>query len=91
MSSPTLMTRLGLRYRFIDGRAPLRINVTDPFAIYDSSIERNARSCIETGRERVSVRGVMLSLSGSFQSGAGRRDDGDRRGDRRRQSTRSDP
>lgn len=70
-ASSTLMTRLGLRYRFIDGRASLRVNVTDPFDIYDSSIERNASSYIETGRERVSMRRVMLSLSYSFQSGGG--------------------
>jgi hypothetical protein len=83
-ASSTLMTRLGLRYRFIDGRASLRVNVTDPFDIYDSTVERNTRSYIETGRERVSMRRVMLSLSYSFQSGAGRRSDEDRRGDRRR-------
>jgi hypothetical protein len=72
-SSSTLMTSLGVRYRFIDGRASMNLNVTDPFDIYDSSIQRSARGYIESGRERVSMRRLRLSLSYSFQSGGGRR------------------
>ena len=75
-ASATLMSRLGLRWRFLDRRASLGLTVTDPFDVYDSRIERRDRSYVETGRERVSMRRLNLSLSYSFQAGGGRRGGG---------------
>jgi hypothetical protein len=80
-ASSTLLTRLGLRSRFLDRQASLSLNVTDPLDIYDSSVERSARGYVETGTERVSMRRLTMSLSYSFQGGAGQEDGGD---DRRR-------
>ncbi|MEX0912375.1 MAG: TonB-dependent receptor, partial [Gemmatimonadota bacterium] len=42
-SSSTVMTQLGLRYRFLDRRASLNVNITDPLDMYNSSIERSSR------------------------------------------------
>ncbi len=82
-ASATLMTRVGLRYRFLDRRASLSFNVTDPFDVYDSSVQRSARGYVETGRDRVSMRRATIGLSYSFQSGGGGgRGEGGRRGDR---------
>jgi hypothetical protein len=78
-ASATLMTRVGLRYRLLDRRASLNVTVTDPFDVYDSSIERSDRGYVETGRERVSMRRLTLSLSYGFQARGGRRPGGDRR------------
>lgn len=70
-ASSTTMTRLGMRYRFLDRRASLSLNVTDPLDIYNSSVQRSTSSYIEIGRERVSMRRLTLSLSYSFQGEAG--------------------
>src|SRR5690606_6405670 len=78
--SSTTMTRVGARYRFLDRRASLNIDVTDPFDIYDSSIQRSASSYVEIGNERVSMRRVTMSLSYSFQGGATARGGGGPRG-----------
>jgi hypothetical protein len=64
------MTRVGMRYRFLDRRASLNLNLTDPFDIYDSSVERSSSSYTEMGRERVSMRRLTLSVSYSFQGAA---------------------
>jgi hypothetical protein len=55
------------------------VNVTDPFDIYDSCIERSARSYVEIGRERVGMRQVTMSLSYSFQGAGGSGGGGERR------------
>lgn len=78
--SSTTMTRVGARYRFLDRRASLNINVTDPFDIYDSSIERSSNSYVEIGSERVSMRRITMSLSYSFQGGTTGGSGGGRRG-----------
>lgn len=78
-ASSTLMTRVGLRYRFLGRRASLNVTLTDPFDIYDSSIERRDRGYVEIGRERVSMRRLTAGLSYSFQAGGRGRPAGDRR------------
>lgn len=67
--SSTIMSRLGMRYRFLDRRASLNLNVTDPFNLYDSSIRRSDAGFVESGQERPSMRRLNLGLSYSFQSG----------------------
>jgi hypothetical protein len=74
------MTRLGMRYRILDRKAALRISLTDPFDIYDSSVVRSSKSYVESGQQRVSMRRLSLSLSYSFQgAGGGGRGRGGRR------------
>lgn len=75
-ASSTIMTQLGMRYRFMDRRASLSMNVTDPFDIYDSTVERSDRGYIEFGNERRSMRRLTMSLSYSFQAGGGVRGGG---------------
>jgi outer membrane receptor protein involved in Fe transport len=78
--SATTMTRLGMRYRILDRKAALRISLTDPFDIYDSSVVRSSKSYVESGQQRVSMRRLSLSLSYSFQgAGGGGRGRGGRR------------
>ncbi len=75
-ASSTIMTQLGMRYRFLDRRASLSMNVTDPFDIYDSSVQRSDRGFVEFGNERRSMRRLTMSLSYSFQAGGGVRRSG---------------
>ena len=65
------MINTGLRKRFLDGRASINLNVTDPFDLYRPSVTYFDRGFRESGRERVSIRRASLSLSYSF-GGRGR-------------------
>ena len=71
-TSATVMTRLGVRQRLLDGRASINLNVTDPFDIYRPSTRLRDSSYVEEGRERQSIRRAALSLSYTFGGGQGR-------------------
>ena len=70
-TTSTLMTRLGVRQRLLDGRASVNLNVTDPLDIYRPSTRLRDASYVQEGRERQSIRRATLSFSYTFGGGGG--------------------
>lgn len=65
-SSATVMSSASLRKRLMDGRASISLNLTDPLDVYRPSTTTSDRGFVETGRNRVSIRRVALSVSYNF-------------------------
>lgn len=56
----------GLRYRFLDNRASVRLSFRDPFDLRRSSVRTSDLSYIQIGRSRESARSLAVSLSYAF-------------------------
>jgi hypothetical protein len=70
-TSSTIMTRLGLRQRVLDGRGSLNLNVTDPFEQYRPTTTTRDVNFTEQGSNRASIRSLSLSFAYNF-GGRGR-------------------
>jgi len=72
-------TDFGLRYRFLDRRASLRMSFEDPLGLQRSSFETRDLTHVQIGRSSESTRSMRLNLSyafggtGSVRGGGGRR------------------
>jgi outer membrane receptor protein involved in Fe transport len=64
--SSSLMTHVGMRQQFWDGRGTLNLMVTDPLDLYRSSFETRDATHVQLGRSRWSARAAVLSFSYAF-------------------------
>jgi hypothetical protein len=72
-TSSRLASDFGIRYRFMDRRASLRLSFEDPFGLSHSSSESRDPSYIQIGRSEESSRSVSFNLSYAFGGGGSRR------------------
>lgn len=72
-SDATYAADFGLRYRFLEERASLRLSFRDPFELRRAGERTQDISYIQIGRSRESTRNVDISLSYSFGGGGRRR------------------
>lgn len=72
-------TDFGLRYRFLDRRASLRMSFEDPLGLQRSSFETRDLTHVQIGRSSETTRSMRINLSysfggqGSVRGGGGRR------------------
>ncbi len=62
-----------IRYRFMDRRASLGVNLRDPFLLRQQRTEIRDPTVIQTGSARESTRSLQVTLSYSFGGGGSRR------------------
>ena len=74
---------LGLRYRFIDDRASVRLSLRDPFGLRQTSSRLSDVTYIQIGESRETTRSAQISFSYAL-GGAGSMRGGEDRGPRRR-------
>lgn len=60
------MMHMGLRQRFLDGKASLNLSVLDPFDLWNASFETRDPSHIQIGRSEYSMRRATISFSYAF-------------------------
>lgn len=65
-SDPSYAADFGLRYRFLDDRASVRLALRDPFELRRSGVRTQDISYIQIGRSRESTRSATINLSYSF-------------------------
>ena len=85
--SSRVMSSVGLRQQFMDGRMSVGLNVRDPFDMADSSFESRDPTFVQIGRTERSLRSASLSVSYTFggtRGGAAARQGGPGRGGGRR-------
>lgn len=60
------MMHMGLRQRFLDGKASINLSVRDPFDLWSSNFETRDPSHIQIGRSDFSMRQASISFSYAF-------------------------
>ena len=78
-SDARVSTDFGLRYRFLDRRASLRMALEDPLGLQETSFETRDLTHIQIGRSSESARSVRFSVSYAFGGGGALRGGGQRR------------
>lgn len=78
-SDARVSTDFGLRYRFLDRRASLRMAFEDPLGLQETSFETRDLTHIQIGRSSESARSVRFSVSYAFGGGGAVRGGGRRR------------
>lgn len=61
-----------MRYRLMNNRTSISLNVQDPFELRRTTQQLNDPSVIQTGSSRVTTRSVTMNVSYSFGGGGGR-------------------
>lgn len=61
-----------MRYRLMDNRTSISVNVQDPFELRRTTQQLNDPSVIQTGSSRVTTRSMTVNVSYSFGGGWGR-------------------
>lgn len=72
-------TDFGIRYRFLDRQASLRMSFQDPLGLRESSFETRDLTHVQIGRSSESTRSLRFSLSYAFGGDGGMRGRGRRR------------
>lgn len=70
---------VGLRYRFLDDRASIRLSLRDPFGLRQTSSRLEDLTYIQIGRSQESTRSAQINFSYSLGGGASMRGGGRRR------------
>lgn len=78
-SDARVSTDFGLRYRFLDRRAALRMAFEDPLGLQETSFETRDLTHVQIGRSSESARSVRFSVSYAFGGGGSIRGGGRRR------------
>ncbi len=60
------MMHMGLRQRFLDGKASINLGVLDPFDLWNSSFETRDPTHVQIGRSEFSMRRAMIAFSYAF-------------------------
>lgn len=61
---------MGLRYRFLDGRASVRLSLRDPFGLRQTSSRLEDLTYIQIGRSQETTRSAQINVSYSLGGGA---------------------